>query len=187
MDASKNAERELRALAKEASAHADERAVSKLAESMTFIPGTCGPSDPGSRVRALGPPPERSFICGALHALHDAADEASRAAAAVALHDEAVVALWALAIHGSRGTGHMPDSAAVIAHPFFGAQPDREARLVRIAEARPVAAIGAGLGAGLMVGAKMTDRWLAFGDAPLDVIQRELAPESVTLSRRFRD
>jgi gamma-glutamyl:cysteine ligase YbdK (ATP-grasp superfamily) len=137
----------------------------------------------------MAPPSERAPICGALHALRDASDDVSRAAALVALHDATVVALWAVALHADGAT---PDRAMTSAHPFFGAQPDREARLVRFAEANPVAAIGAGLAAELLSRetsgeAKSADtataskRWLSFGDAPLDVIEREVfAPDPAT-------
>ena len=100
-------------------------------------------------------------------------------AALVALHDETVVALWALALHAD---GLTPDRAIAAAHPFFGAQPEREARLVRFAEARPVAAIGAGLAADFLTRTRNADdaratsgRWLSFGDAPLDIVERELS------------
>jgi hypothetical protein len=126
------------------------------------------------------PPSERAPICGSLRALHEAADDVCRAAALVALHDATVVALWALALHAD---GVTPDRAIATAHPFFGAQPEREAKLVRFAEARPVAAMGAGLVADLLTrGAAATANdvrsagalWLSFGDAPLDVVEREL-------------
>ena len=64
--------------------------------------------------------------------------------ALVALHDAAVVALWSIAIHEGQAT---TSDAMGTAHTFFGAAPDREARLVRFATARPVAAIAAGLDA----------------------------------------
>ena len=137
----------------------------------------------GGRSRATiappvaGTPPERAAICGALQALQGAREPGARAAVLVALHDEVVVGLWALALH-AEGAG--PEHAIATAHPFYGAQPEREARLVRFAEANPIAAIGTGLAAELLSrgGAEglggVTERWLTFGEAPLDVIEREL-------------
>ena len=163
-----------------ADGHADERTVAKRAEALTLAPGKCDASPSESRVRAMAPPSERAAICGSLRALHDAADDAGRAAALVALHDATVVALWALALHQE---GVSPEGAIASAHPFFGAQPEREARLLRFAEANPVAAIGTGVAAelltrtGTLEGAMAASRqWLAFGDAPLDVVERELFP-----------
>lgn len=174
------AEGATRAMAKEAVSHADERAVSRRAQELTLALGRCEASPSASGVRAMAPPAERAAICGSLRALHEAADEVSHAAALVALHDETVVALWALALHADAVT---PERAIASAHPFFGAQPEREARLIRFAEARPVAAIGAGLAANLLTRAGTAsaadvraagELWLSFGDAPLDVIEREL-------------
>jgi hypothetical protein len=167
-----SAERATRALAKEGVAQADERAVAKRAEGLTFAEGSCGGDPAESRVRALAPPPERAPICGALRALAGEKDAASRAAAWVALHDEVVVALWAFAVHEE---GRTLAQARGEAHPYFGVEPEREGRLVRFAEVRPVAAIGAGLAAEIVVRTQAAERWLAFGDAPLDVVERELA------------
>jgi hypothetical protein len=182
-----------RALAKGAAAGpraGDERALAKRAEELTLAAGKCEASPAVSRVRSVAPPSERAPICGLLHALHDASDDASRAAALVALHDSTVVGLWALALHAE---GSTPERVFASVHPFYGAQPEREARLVRFAEASPVAAIGAGLAADLLVRngsgpsasanaealAAASGRWLSFGDAPLDVIEREVfAPPS---------
>jgi hypothetical protein len=180
------AEKTTRSLAREAMKNAadrkepgaDERAVSKRAEELTLAAGKCDASPADSRVRSMAPPPERSAVCGSLRALHDADDGASQAAALVALHDATVVARWALALHFE---GVSPEGAIGSAHPFFGAQPERQAHLLRFAEANPVAAIGAGLAAELLTrnrtleGAKAASaRWLAFGDAPLDVVEREI-------------
>ena len=173
------AEAALRAMAKEALGHGDERAVAKRAEDLTFSEANCDTSSAASRARSMAPPSERAAICGLLHFLRDAGDDTSRASALVALHDETVVALWALALHAD---GVTPDRAIAAAHPFFGAQPEREARLVRFAEARPVAAIGAGLAADFLTRTRNADdaratsgRWLSFGDAPLDIVERELS------------
>ncbi len=155
-----------------------ERPVAERARTMAFEPAGCGAERSVSRVRALAPPPERAAICGALRALHERdASAVSRAAVAVALHDEIVVAMWALAIHAD---GVAPARATDRVHPFFGAAPDLEAKWVRYAAARPVAAIGAGLAAEMLSRAPdAAERWLAFGDAPLDVVEREVISAKV--------
>ncbi len=180
------AEKQTRALAKEAVTPADERAVARGAEELQLSVGRCAMGEPAtaSPLRALEPSTERAAICNLLHALRDVHDDRARAAALVALHDATVVALWALALHAD---GASPERAVASAHPFFGAQPEREARLVRFAEARPVAAIGAGLAAELLTRERArrasataadlratSKRWLTFGDAPLDVVEREV-------------
>jgi hypothetical protein len=183
------AERVTRALARSAVTEAEERVVAARAEEVTLATGKCEAGLFESRVRSMAPPPERGAICGLLRAIRDNTDGAAKAAALVALHDAAVVGLWALAIHAD---GALPDRAIASAHPFFGAQPDREARLVRFAETKPVAAIGAGLAVELLLrspksaeaspleprsaatAAATSKRWLTFGDAPLDVVEREL-------------
>jgi hypothetical protein len=167
-------ERSLRAEASSriARSHPDERSLARRADALTLAPAPCTASARDSRLRALPPPPERAPLCGALAARHDDADDASHLgslAALVALHDDVVVALWSLALHEAHAT---PNHATDSAHPFFGAQPDREARLVRFAAARPVAAIAAGLAAAEIAVAPESDlaaRWLTFGDAPLDL------------------
>jgi hypothetical protein len=186
-----DAERTLRVAAKDAVAKADERAVAFYSEKLSFAVGTCtegarvesphpegspvGSSlAGGSRVRALAPPPEREFICGARHPLHDAKHEVARAAALVALHDEAVVALWSLDANGAPSDAATQTSTAKGAHPYFGAQPVREMNLRRIAESRPVAAVGVGLAAAMVIQEGVLERWLAFGDAPLDIVEREV-------------
>jgi hypothetical protein len=96
-------------------------------------------------VLALSASPERAPSCRAAQAFAASPEAPEHEAAVVALHDAAVVALWSLAIH----VDHAPPSQATASvHTFFGADPDREARLVRFAAARPVAAIAAGLAAG---------------------------------------
>jgi hypothetical protein len=173
-----NAEHTLRVAATEryAPTHPDVHA---LAERLTLRASACDASPHESLLRALPPPSERAPICGALHALHDPPDDGlSRLAALIALHDDAVVALWSLALHEAHAT---PALAAESAHLFLGAQPDHEARLVRFAAARPVAAIAAGLTAGELAASLDSDlaaRWLAFGDAPFDLATSALAATS---------
>ncbi len=178
------AERALRteASARIAHAHVDEHDLAKRADALTLVSSGCTASPHDSLLRVLAPPPERAPICGALRAIHDAADDTSRLAAILALHDDIVVALWSLALHEARVT---PSQATDVAHPFFGAQPDHEARLLHFAAARPVAAIGAGLTASVLAGAIDADlaaSWLTFGDAPFDLAIGALAAPAPTSS-----
>lgn len=130
-------------------------------EARIFVSGRC---DGGSPARALAPPPERLAICGTLRAL--ASD--GRAALA-ALHDEVVAAMWALGA---------PDDVARLAAKL---DEDRTRELRRFARTEPLVAIGVGAAALLLMRGgepqKLAERaaaWLAFGDAPLDVVAREL-------------
>jgi hypothetical protein len=129
---------------------------------------------PSSRVRSFVPPPERTTVCGALVALAHAGEEEGRAAALIALHDDAVVASWAYAVQAA---GKDPERV-VVEHPLLLGRDARE-RLLRFAVARPLAAIAVGLAASLVVSKSeppeaRARKWLAFGDAPLDIVQREL-------------
>jgi hypothetical protein len=178
----RSAEEITRKLAKEAVARVDERQARRAAEAIDPWTGPCemsysGPPSPLVRIRSLAPPPERAPLCRLFHALHDAGDDLARAAVLVAFHDAAVVALWSVALHGSGATF---EGAVATAHPFFGAQPDREARLVRIAEAAPNAAISVALAARFLDDALSPEtaaRWLALGDAPVAVAARKLAQD----------
>jgi hypothetical protein len=177
------AEEGTRRLAKEAAAGIDDRALSRAADGLLFVEGRCdGPGAPP--VRALAPSAERAPICGIVRALRDAKDGPARAAAIVALHDEAVVGLWSLALHVD---GLPANRAAATHHVFFGAEPDREARLLRYAESRPVASIGAALAAEMLTRPSPASagdawarsaRWLSLGDLPLDVVERTLLSDA---------
>jgi hypothetical protein len=160
--------------------HADDHAVLSAAESLAFAPGRCAASASESPVRALVPPPERAAICGALRSLDGADAGDARLAALAAMDLEVTTALWALAVHSA---GVDPDRAQERTRPLFPPPPEREVRVLRLAVARPVVALGAGLAVEILLrhaGSDVTDlraparRWLAFGDAPLDVIERDV-------------
>jgi hypothetical protein len=145
-------------------------------ERRVLVDGTCGGSQ---GVRAFGPPPERAPICGLLQAL--AFGDVS------SLADDVTVALWALAIHGE---GLDPKRAAEKYRLASGVPFDREARLVRRAVVRPVSVLGVGWAITLLVRENkpqfdLAKRWLAFGDAPLDVIAAELGSTSARGPRAF--
>ena len=164
--------------------HADDHAVLNAAEALAFAPGRCAASASESPVRALVPPPERAAICGALRSVEGADADDARLAALAAMDLEVTTALWALDVHSA---GVDPDRAQERTRPLFPLPPEREVRVLRLAVARPVVALGAGLAVELLLrhaGSDVSDlraparRWLAFGDAPLDVIERDVFPGS---------
>jgi len=142
---------------------------------LLFVEGRC--DGRGSRIRRAAPPPERAAICGAARVAAESRGDAGDLAALIALHDDVVVGLWAIAI---RASGEAPDRAATRYRPLGELTPEREGPLVRRAAVRAAAAIGAARAVTLLHrnGAEQlrarAERWLTFGDAPLDVIEREL-------------
>jgi hypothetical protein len=126
-----------------------------------------------SRVRSMAPPPEREAICGALGAL---ADEGTLPAALVALHDDVLLAFSAVVTSP-------PARSSLMSH----AEDEDIAALQRTARERPIVAIGVALAAELLYGSDGGDErlrgWLALGEAPLDVVARELGAAGGTSSR----
>jgi hypothetical protein len=132
----------------------------------------CVAAVPGSRVRAMSPPPERLAACEIRRDLARAtvADRAALAATLTALHDHVVVAQWTLEV--ARGAATI-QAATARHHLLARPAPDDQARLERIAFARPVTAIGAGVTAVVLLedGGDPIARaraWAALGDVPLD-------------------
>jgi hypothetical protein len=117
-----------------------------------------------SRVRSMAPPPERAAICGALNAL---ADETTSAAALVALHDDVLLSFGAVMTAPPPRTGLL-------------SQPDDDDVNVfkRRARERPVLVLGVALAAELLYGTDGADdrlrAWRALGEAPLDIVAREI-------------
>jgi hypothetical protein len=122
------------------------------------------PAVPDTRVRSMGPPPERGAICGALRAL---SDETSAAPAIVALHDDVLLSFAAVVTSP-------PSRTQLLSHP----DDDDVNELRRRARERPVLALGVALAAELLYGADGADdrlrAWRALGDAPLDIVAREI-------------
>jgi hypothetical protein len=112
--------------------------------------------------------------------------EARAPDAFVALHDATTVALWGLL---TRGEGLPMDEARTRARLLGDMQPEPKERLARLAYVRPVAAMAAGLAADMLVGrdgdhaADTARAWAAFGDAPFDVIEREVLAKGLTSPR----
>lgn len=170
-------EQALRAAAEAAvsSAQLSSDAVATNAAPLVFATGACAVAVPGSRVRSMSPPPERAAACRLRQTVASASDAASRAYALVAMHDHVVVARWALDV--ARGTATIAQATARH-RPLSRPGPDVVARWERMALARPTAAIGGGLAAGLLDGtadAQARARtWTELGEVPLDVAEREL-------------
>lgn len=138
-------------------------AIEARARALLFVEGPCPPV-PASRVRAMVPPPERAPICGALRAL---TEDPQPAAALVALHDDVFLAFAAISTSPPARTGLLckPDDDVVDS-------------LRRLARERPVVVLGVVLAAELLYGNDGADArlkaWRSLGEAPLDVVAREL-------------
>ncbi len=137
--------------------------VEARARQLLLVERPC-PAVPGTRVRSMGPPPERAAICGALRAL---TEEALPAAALVALHDDVLLAAAAV-------TSSPPPRTGLLSHPEDDVVDD----LRRMSRERPTLAIGVALAAELLYGTPGSDdrlrAWRSLGEAPLDVVAREL-------------
>jgi hypothetical protein len=140
------------------------REVEIRAQDFLFVEGPC-PLAHASRVRSMGPPPERAAICGILRAL---CDESTRAPALVALYDDVLLALAAV-------DKAPPPRTDLLSKP----DDDRVDSLRRSARERPVVALGVALAAELLYGGDDATaetrrvRWEKLGDAPLDIVERE--------------
>jgi hypothetical protein len=147
-----------------ATAGPDRPALEAEARRLLFVVHSCQPA-PGTRVRAMAPPPERAAICGAIGSLAAARDAT---ASLVALHDDVLLALAAV-------TTSPPPRTALLSKP----EDDRVDELRRDARERPAVALGVALAAEMIYGAgdaaPRLAAWNALGDAPLDVVAAELA------------
>jgi len=140
-------------------------------------PPVCEGEGSRSRVRRFVPPPERAVVCASLRAIAGATTDAESTSLLVAMHDAVAIATWALAIH----VDHADPDLAPHGRSLLGeVAPEEAGRLIRFAAARPVACIAAArmaalLGAGGAIERQArARRWLAFGDAPLDIVAREM-------------
>ncbi len=141
------------------------RAVEARARELLLAEHPC-PAVPDTRVRAMPPPPERACACGVLRAL---TEEPLPAAAVVALHDDVLLSLAAL-------LPAPPPRTGLLSRP----PDDQVDELLRRARERPVLVLGAALAADLVYGQERgaderLARWRALGEAPLDVVAREMA------------
>jgi hypothetical protein len=157
-------EQQLRELAAEAlGAEKDPSGILTRARELLLVERPC-PAVPDTRVRSMAPPPERAAICGALKAL---AEETSQTAALVALHDDVLFSFGTI-------VSSPPTHTRLLSHP----EDDEVTALQRKARERPVLALGVAVAAELLYAkgdAKERLRaWRALGEAPLDVVAREL-------------
>lgn len=138
-------------------------AIEARARQLLLVERPC-PAVPGTRVRSMGPPPERAAICGILRALME---EPVQSAALVALHDDLLLAAAAV-------TADPPPRTGLLSHP----EDDLVDALRRAARERPIPAIGVGLAAELLYATPGEDArlraWRSLGEAPLDVVAREI-------------
>lgn len=162
-----------------AEAHLGSEAVATNATPLVFAGGPCAVAVPGSRVRSMSPPPERAAACRLRQAVASANDAGARAYAVVAMHDHVVVAQWALDV--ARGSATIAQATAKH-RPLSRPGPDVVAHWERIALARPTAAIGGGLAAGVLYATAdpqaRARAWAELGEVPLDVAERELGARS---------
>ena len=152
-------------------------ALDKKARASLFAVTDC-PQVVGSIVRGAAPSSEREAICGALQLVERvvAAAQSDRAPALVALHDMLVVASWTIT---------PPPSRARVAALSFRADEEISDTMKHLAAARPLVALAAGYAIALLYATASFEAspndavvraraWMAFGDAPFDVIEREL-------------
>ncbi len=143
-----------------------------------------------SQVRTMKPPPERALVCEAL-VLGGAEGPREEAVATVALHDDVAIALWATSLDAASNDL----DATRTAHPLLSSvSPERQDRLVRAALVSPVRVMAAGLAAelldrdGPLARRERAERWMAYGDAPLDLVALALdghGPRASVARRRL--
>ena len=138
------------------------RGIEAKARELLLVERPC-PAVADTRVRAMAPPPERATVCGALRAL----TEEGAPAALVALHDDVLLSLAAVVPSPPARTG-------LLSHP----DDDVVETLLREARERPVVVLGVALAAELLYADDGSEArlaaWRALGEAPLDVVAREL-------------
>ena len=144
-------------------AHEDD--LVKDAAHVLFVTSPCAVTA-DSRVRSMKPPPERGAVCGAITLLDGAWSTDQRTAVLMAMHDATVVAQ---AVVGR------PSSHELFTRLEDGVQAETETAR----QARPLIPLGVALAAELLTRdpSRMREhltQWAAFGDAPLDIVEREL-------------
>jgi hypothetical protein len=142
---------------------AGRREIEGRARDLLLVERPC-PTVPDTRVRSMAPPPERTAVCGALRAL---TEDPSPAAAIVAVHDDVLLSFAAV-------TANLPPRSRLLSHP----DDDDIEGLRRKARERPLLALGVALAAEIIYGAdgpgERLRAWRALGEAPLDVVAREV-------------
>jgi len=130
------------------------------ARELLFVEGLC-PASADCRLGSMAPSPERAAVCGALRAL---GDDGARVAAMVALHDDVILSYASV-------TASPPPRTRLLSHPT---DEDFDS-LQRMARERPALALGPAFAAEILQGGEgRLAAWRTLGDAPLDVVAREL-------------
>jgi hypothetical protein len=174
-------EAKLRAEAKAALAlagDAEAKAATNDAGEAILVPRPASAPATGSRVRDFAPSPERRLIGPSLHAIAaSGGDTRAELRALLALHDAVAVTSWALSIQLD---GVDPEVAPIRFPLLCNVPPERRGRLVRFAAVRPIECIAVAWMAALVDAASPEERrvralrWVAYGDAPLDLVARDL-------------
>ena len=140
-----------------------------------------------SRIRALEPPPERAFDCAIIARTIAARTADDVLVVLLAMHDAVVAATWAVI------TARGGDATAIaLAAPKLLAPlaPTEEGKLARFAATRPVEAIARALAIewvmrnGLGEAVMRAEGFRAFGDAPIDVVDREVHPHARDVAKQ---
>lgn len=141
---------------------------------------TCRAPFTGSKMRALGPPEERAFDCVMRARIVDAHTADEVLGVLLAMHDAVVAGAWAVVF--ARG-GDATTIALATPKLMAPLAPTSSGKLTRFAATHPVAAISRALSIewimrnGLGEAALRADAWRSWGDAPLDIVDRELHPQ----------
>ncbi len=128
-------------------------------------------------VRTLAPPPERAWVCAAVFGAREGESELSELVSLVALHDLVTVGAWAVDLHGEQRDPALARAQSPLASRVA---PATEARALREAATHPVGPIGGAAAVVLLLAdgpahlRERADAWASFGDAPLDVVGREI-------------
>ncbi len=153
--------------------------VAARAGSLLLAPPSRCHATVGSRVRALSPIEERAFECDLRAHVIDAHTAAENLDVLVAMHDAVVAASWAVIFARGGDATTIALGAPKLVAPL---SPTTSGKLTRFAATHPIETITRALSIewimrnGLADAALRADAWRNFGDAPLDVIERELHP-----------
>lgn len=136
----------------------------------------------GSTLRKATPPPERALACTLAARAEKATTADSIITVLASAHLALTVGRWALWITaGADAVKPATEHAKLLAE----LPPEVVARLERRAQTNPVAAVGDALVAewlyrdGMSGGALRGMAWMLFGDAPFDLIERDLQPHAI--------
>ncbi|HEX4513744.1 MAG TPA: hypothetical protein VH054_09415 [Polyangiaceae bacterium] len=157
-----------------------EDVAARAADVVLAPDGTCRAPFTGSKMRALGPPEERAFDCTMRARIITARTADENFDVLVAMHDAVVAASWALVF--ARG-GDAEAIALGTPHLLAPLSPTASGKLTRFAATHPVEAISRALSIewimrnGLGDAALRAETWKNWGDAPLDIVEREVHPQ----------